>query len=120
MPVMSRSSTPVARSLRRRLGRTDGEDHVITDPARLTDFESDALTTPRPALFPGGTIAGGHGVGLDKRDYVRLIFSDRDIEAQRRLKRTFAPDRRCSPETFPDEEGEPGGRAQASGVPPAS
>ncbi|MFB6240638.1 MAG: FAD-binding oxidoreductase, partial [Gemmatimonadota bacterium] len=54
---MSRSSTPVPRSLRRRLERALGEEHVITDPARLTAYESDALTTtrgtPRAALFPG-------------------------------------------------------------------
>ncbi|MFB6240637.1 MAG: FAD-binding oxidoreductase, partial [Gemmatimonadota bacterium] len=48
----------------------------------------------------GGTITGEHGVGLDKRDYMRLIFSDREIGAQRRLKRAFDPAGRCNPDAM--------------------
>jgi glycolate oxidase len=39
----------------------------------------------------GGTISGEHGVGIEKIQAMRLVFSDADIEAQRRVKRAFDP-----------------------------
>ena len=45
----------------------------------------------------GGTITGEHGVGLDKLDYMPLIFSDASLDAQCRLRDVFDPDRRSNP-----------------------
>ncbi len=45
----------------------------------------------------GGTITGEHGVGLDKLDYMPLIFSDTSLDAQCRLRDVFDPDRRANP-----------------------
>ncbi len=45
----------------------------------------------------GGTITGEHGVGLDKRDFLSLIFSDDDMEAMLRVRRAFDPDGLCNP-----------------------
>lgn len=57
MPVMHRSSTPVPDPLARRLQETVGAEHLITEPGRLTAYESDALTSvrgrPRAVVFPG-------------------------------------------------------------------
>jgi D-lactate dehydrogenase (cytochrome) len=39
----------------------------------------------------GGTITGEHGVGMEKKAAMRLIFSDEDFEAQRALKAAFDP-----------------------------
>lgn len=39
----------------------------------------------------GGTISGEHGIGLEKRPAMRLIFSPQDLEAMRRIKRVFDP-----------------------------
>ena len=39
----------------------------------------------------GGTISGEHGVGIEKMDAMRLVFSDADLEAQRKVKRAFDP-----------------------------
>ena len=45
----------------------------------------------------GGTITGEHGVGLDKLDYMALIFSPASLEAQCRLRDVFDPARRANP-----------------------
>jgi FAD/FMN-containing dehydrogenase len=45
----------------------------------------------------GGTITGEHGVGLDKLEYMPLIFSDESLDAQCRLRAVFDPDRRSNP-----------------------
>ncbi len=45
----------------------------------------------------GGTITGEHGIGLDKLDYMSLIFSDDSLSAMCRLREVFDPDRRANP-----------------------
>jgi len=39
----------------------------------------------------GGALTGEHGVGLEKKAYMPLIFTDADLEAMLKLKRAFAP-----------------------------
>ena len=46
----------------------------------------------------GGTISGEHGIGLEKMEAMRLIFSEEDFEAQRSLKRAFDPEDRLNPD----------------------
>ena len=45
----------------------------------------------------GGTITGEHGIGLDKLDYMHLIFSEQSLAAMCRLREVFDPDRRANP-----------------------
>ena len=45
----------------------------------------------------GGTITGEHGIGLDKLDYMNLIFSPESLAAMCRLREVFDPDRRANP-----------------------
>jgi glycolate oxidase subunit GlcD len=45
----------------------------------------------------GGTITGEHGIGLDKLDYMSLIFSPESLAAMCRLREVFDPDRRANP-----------------------
>jgi glycolate oxidase len=45
----------------------------------------------------GGVLSGEHGIGLEKRDHMGLIFSDADLDAQRRLRLAFDPDQLCNP-----------------------
>jgi len=45
----------------------------------------------------GGTITGEHGIGLDKLDYMGLIFSPDSLAAMCRLREVFDPDRRANP-----------------------
>jgi glycolate oxidase len=39
----------------------------------------------------GGSITGEHGVGMEKNELMPLIFSDEDLELQRRIKNLFTP-----------------------------
>jgi len=39
----------------------------------------------------GGTITGEHGVGIDKRDYMTLVYGDDELEAMRGVKAVFDP-----------------------------
>jgi glycolate oxidase subunit GlcD len=39
----------------------------------------------------GGSITGEHGVGLDKINYMHLIFSDDDLEAMHKVRNVFNP-----------------------------
>lgn len=45
----------------------------------------------------GGVLSGEHGIGLEKRDYMSLIFSAEDLDAQARLREVFDPDHACNP-----------------------
>jgi glycolate oxidase len=39
----------------------------------------------------GGCLTGEHGVGIEKRDLMRVQFSDVDLEQQMRIKTLFDP-----------------------------
>ena len=45
----------------------------------------------------GGTITGEHGVGLDKLEYMDLIFSPESLAAMCQLRDVFDPERRANP-----------------------
>jgi glycolate oxidase subunit GlcD len=45
----------------------------------------------------GGVITGEHGVGIEKRDYMHLVFSAQDLEPMYRLREVFNPDGACNP-----------------------
>ena len=45
----------------------------------------------------GGTITGEHGVGLDKRDFLPLVFSEDDLDTMLGVRRAFDPDGLCNP-----------------------
>jgi FAD/FMN-containing dehydrogenase len=51
----------------------------------------------RACVDAGGTITGEHGVGLDKLEYMDLIFSPESLAAQCRLRDVFDPSRRANP-----------------------
>jgi glycolate dehydrogenase FAD-linked subunit len=53
----------------------------------------------------GGTISGEHGVGLEKIDAMRLVFSEADIRSQVRVKQAFDPKNLANPgKMFPAPE----------------
>jgi glycolate oxidase subunit GlcD len=45
----------------------------------------------------GGTITGEHGVGLDKRELLPLVFSDADMNAMLQVRAAFDPLGLCNP-----------------------
>jgi FAD/FMN-containing dehydrogenase len=46
----------------------------------------------------GGTITGEHGVGIEKREDMLLLFDDVTLEAMARIKRAFDPNALCNPQ----------------------
>jgi glycolate oxidase subunit GlcD len=45
----------------------------------------------------GGVITGEHGVGVEKREFIRLVFSEADLEAMQRVRKAFNPEGVCNP-----------------------
>ncbi len=45
----------------------------------------------------GGVISGEHGIGVEKRDYLHLVFGESDLEPMYRLRESFNPDGVCNP-----------------------
>jgi glycolate oxidase len=80
----------------------DGNIH----PALLFDSdEPDAIDRVRAAgaeilqvcLDYGGSITGEHGIGVEKLDVVRRMFTDADLEIMLRVRDVFDPHRHCNP-----------------------
>lgn len=49
------------------------------------------------SVAAGGVLSGEHGIGLEKRDLMPLMFSERDLAAQAALRDAFDPDHRANP-----------------------
>ena len=45
----------------------------------------------------GGTITGEHGVGVDKRAYMSLVYNEVEMDMLRSVRRVFDPDGRLNP-----------------------
>ena len=43
----------------------------------------------RASVAAGGVLSGEHGIGLEKRDFMPLMFNPVDLDAQTRLRRAF-------------------------------
>jgi glycolate oxidase len=46
----------------------------------------------------GGVLSGEHGIGLEKRDAMPLVFAPADLDAQSRLRDAFDPSGRANPD----------------------
>jgi glycolate oxidase subunit GlcD len=67
------------------------------DPDTAARVQAAMREIMQACVDAGGTITGEHGVGLDKLDYMSLIFSPASLEAQCRLRDVFDPARRANP-----------------------
>ena len=45
----------------------------------------------------GGTLSGEHGIGLVQKDYMDIVFSDKEIELQKGIKKLFDPNNILNP-----------------------
>ena len=52
----------------------------------------------RVSVAAGGVLSGEHGIGLEKRDLMPLMFSEVDLAAQADLRRAFDPARLSNPD----------------------
>lgn len=48
-------------------------------------------------IAAGGVLSGEHGIGMEKRDHMPLLFSPDDLDAQARLRDAFDPDGLANP-----------------------
>ena len=57
----------------------------------------------RLCIDAGGTLSGEHGIGLEKRDFMPLVFTADDLDAQACVRAAFDPDGRMNPlKVLPD------------------
>jgi glycolate oxidase len=81
----------------------DGNLHPLIlfderDREQLLRVIAAASEIMRLCVEQGGSLTGEHGVGMEKRDLMPLLFSDDDFAAMEKVKRVFNPDGRINPE----------------------
>ena len=64
----------------------------MRSPGELDRVIEAGAATLRACIELGGSITGEHGVGLEKKAYIGLLFSEADLEAMARVRRAFDPD----------------------------
>ncbi|MFW6200097.1 MAG: FAD-linked oxidase C-terminal domain-containing protein, partial [Gemmatimonadota bacterium] len=77
------------------------------DEEEVRRVEAASKEIMRACVEAGGTITGEHGVGVDKRGYMPLIYGPDTLGAMREIRRVFDPRGLCNPgKVLPDEAGE--------------
>ncbi len=66
-------------------------------PGELERVIEAGAATLRACIELGGSITGEHGVGLEKKAYIGLLFNEADLAAMARVRRVFDPDGRFNP-----------------------
>ncbi len=61
------------------------------DAAQVTAVEHASKEMMRACTEAGGSITGEHGVGIDKREYMDLIFSEQELSAMCDVRGVFNP-----------------------------
>jgi glycolate oxidase len=80
----------------------DGNLHplIVFDrrvPGIMERVEAAGSEIMEACVAAGGVLSGEHGIGLEKRDYMHLVFTPDDLDAQARLRDVFDPDNACNP-----------------------
>ncbi len=90
------------------------------DPGMSERVEAASREIMEACVAVGGTITGEHGVGIDKRRYMPLIFSPDDLEAMRWVKEVFDPTGLCNPgKVLPDGPDGAASEARAASAHPS-
>ena len=86
----------------------DGNLHPLfsfdrTVPGTLERVLAASDELVRLCVDAGGALSGEHGIGLEKRDFMPLVFTPDDLDAQACLRAAFDPDGRMNPrKVLPD------------------
>jgi len=72
----------------------------IRKPGELDRVIEAGAAILRACVEAGGSITGEHGIGLEKKAYIGLLFNDADLDAMARVRRAFDPDGRFNPAKF--------------------
>lgn len=112
VPEILRRIKAVADTHRLRIGNVfhagDGNIHpIILYDERDADQVRRVLAAGREILAAcvalGGSLTGEHGIGIEKRGQMSLLFSDDDLDVMRRVKAVFDPEGRANPhKVLPD------------------
>ncbi len=81
----------------------DGNLHplILFDQRKREEFEQTVKAAGEIIEFcvsMGGTLTGEHGVGMEKNELMRLMFSEEDLELMRQVRAVFNPDGRLNPD----------------------
>jgi glycolate oxidase subunit GlcD len=68
------------------------------DPDELARVQEAGVEILEACVAAGGVITGEHGIGSEKRDFMRLVFGEADLDVMKRLRAAFDPDGVCNPE----------------------
>jgi glycolate oxidase len=114
LPEVLRKVNEIAAARGLRVGNVfhagDGNLHpnILYDPrvpgeeARVVEAGGEIL---KVCAAVGGSISGEHGIGLEKMDYMPLIFSEADLGFMRELREAFNPRGLCNPgKIFPSRK----------------
>src|SRR5258705_3546464 len=114
LPEMMRRIAAISKEFNLRIANVfhagDGNLHpnILFDmraPGELDRVIEAGAATLRACIELGGSITGEHGVGLEKKAYIGLLFNEADLEAMARVRRVFDPDNRFNPaKLFPTPE----------------
>jgi glycolate oxidase len=75
----------------------------LSVPGTLDRVLAAADEVVRLCVDAGGALSGEHGIGLEKRDFMPLVFTDDDLGAQACVRAAFDPDGRMNPQkVLPD------------------
>jgi glycolate oxidase len=67
------------------------------EPGLLERVQAAAREMVDVSIEAGGSLSGEHGIGLEKRDLMGLVFSDVDLDAQARVRDAFDGSRLMNP-----------------------
>jgi len=74
----------------------DGNLHPLLvfdkrEPGVLERVHRAGAEIVKESVALGGVLSGEHGIGLEKRDYMPLMFDENDLAAQKRIRDAFDP-----------------------------
>ncbi len=90
----------------------DGNLHPLLmydkrDPKQVSAVVETGNAILQSAVDLGGTISGEHGIGWEKRDAMKRIYSTGDLATMTRVRDVFDPSRSLNPEKIFPREAEP-------------
>ena len=80
----------------------DGNLHPLLvfdkrEPGVMDRVHAAGAEIVRVSVAAGGVLSGEHGIGLEKRDFMPMMFGPDDLAAQAALRRSFDPDNLANP-----------------------
>ncbi len=80
----------------------DGNLHPLLlfddrEPGIIERVHAAGAEIMRASLAAGGVLSGEHGIGVEKQQYMDLMFTSDDLDHQDRMRRAFDPTCRCNP-----------------------